>query len=57
VRNGFCAFHQPAIAGSKAGAAAKPSSKVIAAILGLLGMLLPFIDDIVRTVMRWLHSH
>ncbi len=54
VRDGFCAVHQPGATPLKS---ATPAAKIIAAIAALIGMLTPFISDIVRAILRWLHTH
>lgn len=53
VEGGFCALHQP---GAVAAKLAKPS-KIVAAILGILGALWPFVSDFIREILRFLHSH
>jgi hypothetical protein len=52
---GFCAIHRP---GAKAivKSSTKPT-KIIAAIIGMVGVLWPFLVDIIREIARWLHSH
>lgn len=52
---GFCAAHRP---GAKA--VSQPSSKptkIIAAIIGMVGVLWPYLVDAIREIARWLHSH
>jgi hypothetical protein len=52
---GFCAVHRP---GAKA--ISKPSTKptkIIAAIIGMVGVLWPYLVDVIREIARWLHSH
>jgi hypothetical protein len=53
VEGGFCALHQP---GAVAAKIAKPS-KIVAAILGILGALWPFVSDFIREILRFLHPH
>jgi hypothetical protein len=54
LEGGFCATHRP-------GAASLPkvavSKRTLAAILGALGILWPFLADIAREIMRFMHSH
>lgn len=54
LEGGYCARHRP-------GAIRLPkpafSSKVLAAIVGIAGILWPVIADLVREVVRWMHSH
>lgn len=52
---GFCAAHRP---GAKA--ISQPSSKpikIIAAIIGMVGVLWPYLVDVIREIVRRLHSH
>ena len=53
LKGGFCARHQP----GGALQAAKPRVKLVAAVLGILGLLWPLLGDIVREVIRWIHTH
>jgi hypothetical protein len=60
VNDGFCAVHQPGQSGQSRPAVRRPaakSSRVVAAILGILGVLWPLLADLVREITRWLHSH
>src|SRR5271168_3283704 len=57
VRDGFCTAHLP---GATAFATAKSttrSKKVLAVLIAISGLLWPLLADIVREVLRWLHSH
>jgi hypothetical protein len=56
LANGFCARHQT---GNQAISKpiAKPSPKLIAAVLAIIGMLWPLLADAVREVLRWIHTH
>ena len=64
-RDGYCINHQPTkssrlVSPGDGAAADKPSArmvKVITAIAALLGFLAPMLDDLVRAILRWLHSH
>ena len=54
LRDGYCAIHQPgAISLPKAAL----SKKTLAAIAAIAGVLWPIIADLVREIMRWIHSH
>ncbi len=53
LKGGFCARHQP----GGVLQAAKPRAKLVAAVLGILGLLWPLLGDIVREVIRWIHTH
>ncbi len=54
VTGGFCAIHQPgAISLPKVGV----SKKTLAAIAAIAGGLWPLIADLMREIMRWIHSH
>jgi hypothetical protein len=54
LEGGYCASHRP-------GATSLPnvavSKKTLAAIIGIATVLWPIISDIVREVVRWMHSH
>ena len=52
---GFCAAHQPdrvAAAGIT-----KPSKKLMASLLAIAAVIWPYLADIVREVIRWIHAH
>ena len=52
---GFCAIHQPnAVA---AAGIPKPSKKFIASLLAIAAVVWPYLADIVREVIRWIHAH
>ena len=53
LTGGFCARHQP----GGVLQAAKPRARLVAAVLGILGLLWPLLGDIVREVIRWIHAH
>jgi hypothetical protein len=54
LEGGFCASHRPgAISLPKAAV----SKRKLAAILGALGILWPFLADLVREIMRFIRSH
>jgi hypothetical protein len=62
LAGGFCPFHQPGGASSSAsggipGAATKPSKKFIASVLAIIAVIWPYLADIVREVVRWIHAH
>jgi hypothetical protein len=54
IEGGYCARHRP-------GAICLPkltfSKKTLAAIIGLAGILWPYLADLVREFVRWMHSH
>lgn len=64
VVDGFCRVHQgqrdhldpeaQASGGTSARIAAR--SKVLAAIVGLVGILLPYVFDLTREILRWIHA-
>jgi len=57
---GFCAIHQPnavAAAGTAASGISKPSKKFIASLLAIAAVVWPYLADIVREVIRWIHAH
>lgn len=49
LEGGFCALHQP---GSKQPVSSPPNSKRIAAIIGALVALLPWLIDLIRELIR-----
>ena len=53
---GFCARHLPAeLGGAKVGS--RSVSRVIAAGIGILAAMWPVVADVLREVLRWIHSH
>ncbi|HEY6443466.1 MAG TPA: hypothetical protein VIY66_09020 [Candidatus Acidoferrales bacterium] len=53
LEGGFCAVHSPGSA-----AAITPNRKrVLAAVAAIIGILWPYVDDVVREIIRWMHSH
>ncbi len=53
LEGGFCAVHSPG-----SGAAIAPNRKrVLAAVAAIIGILWPYVDDVVREIIRWMHSH
>lgn len=54
TRGGFCAVHQP---GASVGGIAKPSKKLAASVLAIIAVIWPYLADIVREVIRWIHAH
>jgi hypothetical protein len=52
---GFCAIHQPD--GAAASGISKPSKKLIASLLAIAAVVWPYLADIVREVIRWIHAH
>jgi len=57
VKDGFCAIHQPGQSRVTVRQQDAKRSKIVAAILGILGVLWPLLADLVREITRWLHSH
>jgi hypothetical protein len=53
VEGGFCAWHQP---GARRPASSAPNVKRIAAVIGALVALLPWLTDLIREVIRLLHA-
>ncbi|MGO9589871.1 MAG: hypothetical protein ACLP3K_07475 [Candidatus Acidiferrales bacterium] len=51
LQGGFCALHQP---GARRPAASKPNAKRVAAIIGALVALLPWLGDLIRELIRLL---
>jgi hypothetical protein len=54
TKGGFCAIHQP---GAVVGGIAKPSKKLAASVLAIVAVIWPYLADIVREVIRWIHAH
>jgi hypothetical protein len=52
---GFCAIHQPD--GITATGISRPSKKLIASLLAIAAVVWPYLADIVREVIRWIHAH
>jgi hypothetical protein len=52
---GFCAIHQPD--GAATSGISKPSKKFIASLLAIAAVVWPYLADIVREVIRWIHAH
>lgn len=53
LESGFCAVHSPG-----SGAVITPNRRrVLAAVAAILGILWPYVDDVVREIIRWMHSH
>ena len=53
LEGGFCAVHAPG-----SGAAITPNRRrVLAAVAAIIGILWPYVDDVVREIIRWMHSH
>ncbi len=52
---GFCAVHQPDSVA--ANGIPKPSKKFIASLLAIAAVVWPYLADIVREVIRWIHAH
>lgn len=50
--DGFCAKHQPGAAKAASGTASR-----LAAGIGILAALWPALADLIREVIRWIHSH
>lgn len=56
LSGGFCARHQPDELG-RAKSASRGVSRVIAAGVGILAAIWPVLADLLREVLRWIHSH
>jgi hypothetical protein len=50
--DGFCAKHQPGAAKASSGTASR-----LAAGIGILAAMWPVLADLLREVLRWIHSH
>lgn len=53
LEGGFCAIHSP---GSSL-AITPNRRRVLAAVAAIIGILWPYVDDVVREIIRWMHSH
>jgi hypothetical protein len=63
VEGGFCRSHQgqrdhldPQAVEAKATKRSATPAKVLAASIGIIGILLPYVIDLVREVLRWIYS-
>jgi hypothetical protein len=54
TRAGFCAIHQPDAEGRRI---ALPSKKLLASLLAIVAVIWPYLADILREVLRWIHAH
>jgi hypothetical protein len=54
TKAGFCAIHQP---DASIGRIAKPSKKLAASLLAIIAVIWPYLADLVREVIRWIHAH
>jgi hypothetical protein len=52
LEGGFCSRHDPNAVKSKISV----PSRVAAASLGILGVLWPYVADLVKEIIRWMHS-
>jgi len=52
---GFCAIHQPD--GITSAGIPRPSKKLIASLLAIAAVVWPYLADIIREVIRWIHGH
>jgi hypothetical protein len=52
IADGFCAKHRPGEAKATSGAASR-----LAAGIGILAAMWPVLADVIREVIRWIHSH
>jgi hypothetical protein len=50
----FCSVHQPGATAATIGALPK---RTLAAIIAIAGILWPYISDLIRELVRWIHSH
>jgi hypothetical protein len=50
--DGFCAKHQPGVAKASSGTVSR-----LAAGIGILAAMWPVLADLIREVIRWIHSH
>src|ERR1700693_1754314 len=58
LTGGFCAIRQPAGApGGTPASTSKPSKKFVASVLAIVAVIWPYLADIVREVIRWIHAH
>jgi hypothetical protein len=56
ISGGFCARHEPSELGG-AKIASRGVSRVVAAGIGILAAMWPILADLLREVLRWIHSH
>jgi hypothetical protein len=53
LEGGFCALHSP----HSSEATAPHRRRVLAAVAAIAGILWPYVGDLVREIIRWMHSH
>jgi hypothetical protein len=53
LAGGFCSVHRP---GGRAKAVRNPA-RVLAAAGAIVALLWPYLEDLVREIIRWTHSH
>jgi hypothetical protein len=53
LRNGFCGKHQPGVVK----AARRTSPRVVGAGIGIIAAMWPVVADVLREIIRWIHSH
>lgn len=53
VEGGFCSKHRP---GAKE-AGSPVAKRIVGAVAAVLGILWPYITDLVREILRWIHHH
>jgi hypothetical protein len=54
TKGGFCALHQP---DAPVARIARPSKKLAASILAIIAVIWPYLADVLREVLRWIHAH
>ena len=52
IEGGFCTVHGP----HPTQAAASNRTRILAAVVAIIGILWPYVDDLVREIIRWMHS-
>jgi hypothetical protein len=55
IEGGFCARHQPGAIKPAPGRRGLP--QIVGAGIGILAAMWPIIFDVVRAILRWIHSH
>ncbi len=58
LTGGFCAIHQPGgVPSGATSGTSRPSKKFVASVLAIVAVIWPYLADIVREVIRWIHAH
>src|SRR5215469_14565425 len=54
LETGFCGRHR---LGKQVESSGRSRNKILAATIGIAGVLWPVLSDLIRELLRWIHSH